>query len=371
MENIATQDYMWPVGYAMLMLALMLKGKAKESPWWLWLTMPLCMAATWMHEALGIPLALGLIAYSLFGGFMQRAGNARRAMAIAFIIGGIMSVASATDFQKFSATMPTVDREPIWEMLLFSGFYVVALLIATVITAIRRPDVMKKLLHSTWIMWTVAAFVSIAFMIIIGYGRRPGWYAQIFALMALSMMVIEMPIRIDGRLELLVSAILFIIIPAHYCSLVHWQHRASKETAEILMAARESETGTVFYDYTHDTDLPWFILRKAHTFPDEDDTYYRMMMKNFYCHGNKITVLPKAASGINFDYFTGERKFGKDMITSTRLNGEEDLSYLQYSLPVRLVKIGHTLYAESEFRVKKDGNTFYYYTPYDYDPGYK
>jgi hypothetical protein len=371
MENIATQDYMWPAGFAMLMLAMMLKGKAKSNSWWLWLSLPFCMAAPWMHEALGFPLALGLLVYMIFGGFMQRAGNARRAMAIAFVIGGFMSISSVADFNKFFSSMPTIEREPVWEMLLCSGFYVMALLIATIITAIKRPDVMRKLTHSTWIMWTVAAFVSVCFMIIVGYGRRPGWYAQIFALMALSMMVIEMPVRINDKAELCISAMLLLFIPTHFGSLVHWQHRASKETAEIIQAARKSETGTIFYDYTHDTDLPWFLLRKVHTFPDEDDTYYRMMMKNFYCHGNKITVLPKAAAGINFENFHGERKFGKDMITDTRIASDEDMTFVRYTLPVRKVTIGTTQYVESAFQATRGGKTFYYYTPYDYDPGYK
>ena len=371
MENIALQDYMWPTGYALVLLAILFSGNPKSDSWWLWVSLPFCMAAGWMHEALGFPIATGLIAYLTAGGFWKRAGNAKRAMAIAFIMGGILTVWNKCNFQKLEGIPLHPDSIPY--IFLTSGYFVVILAAVTVYVSIRHTNILRELACTPWLVWSVASIVSSGIMATVGYIGRPGWYAQIFAVLAIFDIISAINPKISSKASAAASAIMALAVPLHFLAVVDWQHKLSEETRDILSKCMESETGTVFYDYTHDPELPWYLLNKVHSFPDEDDAYYRMMMMNFYCSGRKITVLPESARAIDFSHLDKPVSIGDDIISPHPLQAKS-LPYNSFSLPIDIKLFtnrgGQKKYVETAFKLESDGPIYYYYTPYDFDMGY-
>lgn len=370
MENITQQDYVWTTAYALLAVWLIVRNGDQKSLWWEWLLMPFCMSAGWMHEALGLPLAAGLLAFYFTSPFLKKSSSSRKGMCVAFTIGSIMPLLNINNYNKFFLHTETVQREPLMEMLFCSTYYLIILIAASAVLYFTKRDLLKTIICSQWTVWSVASVTSTCVMVTVGYGGRPGWFAQIFALLSIFIIICKLdwsPVRGGG---ICLSAIMFTALLFHYWEVVKWQHRLSVETITIINRLQQSPTGTVFGDYTLEKDLPWHVLRKPHAFPDEDEPRYRSMMSGLYAEGKQITVLPEAARTIEFDTLSAPQTIGVKTISPYPISGK-DLGYPQFGNKVKLKSINGKETIEWAFQIKPGGKTYYLYAPRDEDRGEK
>lgn len=368
MEFMCLLGYVWAPGFTLLMMVLILRGRVSPQSTWRWLALPFCLAAGWMHEASGFPLACGIAVYACVTPFLKRAGMPRIFMALAITLGGIFSLFSPANFAKLSMDVPVGSGTSAARLLLLSDYWTLALLLFIAAAAILVPRTLMKLVRSSWIIWAVAAVVSSAFLLTAGYGGRPGWHAQLFALIAIFRMADDLIPPLPKPASVSVSLLLAALLLFQYTAMTVWQRRLADEIRSLISECRASATGTIFRNYTRDPDLPWYLQRKLHCFPDEDDNYYRYMMSEFYTRGKKITILPEAARSIDFEHLAGTVRFGDDVISPAPLPVKESY-YYKMDFPVRIVEFEGRRYAESQFRIGPGGNIYYYYTPEDADPG--
>lgn len=368
MEFMCLLGYVWAPGFTLLMMVLILRGRASSQSAWRWLSLPFCLAAGWMHEALGFPLACGIAVYMCVTPFLKRAGMPRIFMAVAIALGGIFSLFSPSNFAKLTIDASDGPVTSVARLLLLSDYWTLALLLFIAGAAILVPRTLMKLVRSSWIIWAVAAIVSSVFLLAAGYGGRPGWHAQLFALIAIFRMADELIPPLPKIASLSVSLLLAAMLLFQYTAMTIWQGRLEREIRSLISESRASKTGTIFREYTRDPDLPWYLQRKLHCFPDEDDNYYRYLMSEFYARGKKITILPEAARGIDFEHLAEPVRFGDDVISPAPLRVKESF-YYKMDFPTRIVEFEGRRYAESQFRIEPGGKTYYYYTPEDADPG--
>lgn len=328
-----------------------------------WLSIPFCFIATAMHEALGFPLASGLVTYFLTSKSWKELDIARKLMAVALILGGIFPLTSAPSWNRVGTML---QPEPVWEMLLTSAGWLLILLLTVIIIAVRNPQKLISLLRSPWIIFTSASIISCGFMIVSGFGGRTGWFCQLFALIAL-FQLLPQPKRADS-LAGIIGWLMAATIVFHFCAVAVWQYKLAEESRDVISEYKKSEDGIVYYDYQDEPDLPWYLLRKTHGVPDDDDSYYRYRMGLHYGNGHPLIILPSKARNLQWESLSDSVRFGKFIISPDSLGNTYPDAVVEM-FPRRMLQIGSTEYIQIPFT--KSCRTYYLYAPADRDPGEK
>ncbi len=362
MEFVCFFNYVWASALMLLCLWLIFcKGAGRL----MWLLVPLCFIAGGMHEALGLPVAIALGAWLCVPGNFRSMSPVRRICVAAIVAGALFSVSSPANLDR--AGVDTV-RELVMTLVFGSAYFVVALVVASGWFALRRPEMMRRLVRTDWLVYALAALFSTAFLLLAGFGGRPGWFAQLFALVALARLPWPWP---SGRLARGMSLLLAVMVISHVAALAYWQKKLGSETARVieLYIPVSSSDGVVFFDYTPDEDLPWYLFRRVHGVPDSDDGNYLSSLQ--FAYGDKevpLIILPSEASGIDFATFTGTRRIGRGILSSAPLSGRVDISG-HPSYPRMGIILDGTTYVETAFTTLS--RTLYFYFPQDPDPGQK
>lgn len=368
MEFCATYNYAWGAAFALLALFLILKKSGKPGKWYWWLCIPFCFIAGAMHEAEGFPLAVGMILYCCLNkpAFTSQ-DLCGKLLILAFILGGFFTLSSPASYSRVGSMLQ--PESPI-SMLLSSAFFVLILTGCILYMIFANRILLKKLCKSPWILFASAAYISTAFMLLSQYGGRTGWYAQIFALIALSQFLLQLNpgIHLSNTLQNLIIIFLSIIIIFHYSTLVYWQCRLGDEAKEAINLYKKAPDGIVYMDYTNEPDLPWFLLRKTHGVPDEDDTYYRYRISKHYGHGYPFTILPSAARNLEWNNLNAPCKIGNRIISPSPI-GNAHIDKIVDIFPRRMIYLDNTEYIETQFYI--NDNLYYLYSPVDRDPGEK
>lgn len=338
-------------------------------------SIPFCFIATAMHEALGFPLAVGLIIYFIFSKNWKRLSASRKLMVAALILGGIFPLTSAPSWNRVGGML---QPEPIWEMLLYSAGWLCVLVICIIYMAIRSPRKLLKLFRSQWIIYTSAAVISCGFMIISQFGGRTGWFCQLFSLIAL-FQILPRPKQSNIYLEV-IGWIMAIATVFHFCAVAVWQYKLAQESREVISEFQKSTDGIVYYDYNNEPSLPWYLLRKTHGVPDDDDSYYRYRMGLHYGNGHPLIILPSRSRYLNWNSLTDSVSFGKYIVSPDSL-GNTYPDALVDIFPRRLLQIEGKEYIQTPFAkdviISKEGQQvnasriYYLYSPVDRDPGEK
>lgn len=381
MEFMTIFGYVYSSAFALAALWLLLSRtqlhplSALRSPLLAWLAIPFCFIATAMHEALGFPLASGLVIYFLTSKGWKELGIARKMMAAAVILGGIFPLTSAPSWNRVGAML---QPEPIWEMLLTSAWWLCILIAAVIVIAIRNPQQLLSLIRSPWIIFTTASLLSCGFMIVSGFGGRTGWFCQLFALIAL-FQILPQPKR-SGIVTAAIGWLMAVAIVFHFCAVAVWQYRLAEESRQVIDEYKNSPDGIVYFDYIDEPDLPWYLLRKTHGVPDDDDSYYRYRMGLHYGHGKPLIILPTKAQNLQWESLSDSIRFGKFIISPDSLGNTYPDAIVEI-FPRRMLKIEGKEYIQIPFRkdicISKEGpsakgiETYYLYSPVDRDPGEK
>lgn len=365
MEYCTAYNYVWGAAFALLALTLVLKKPEKSNAWYWWLSLPFCFVATAMHEASGVPLTLSLILFTILTGFYKRQSHAGRFMILALIAGGVFTLTSPAAYSRVGSML---QPEPPLEMLITSAGYVLILVGFIVYLFLRNRTLLKKLIRSPWIIFSVSALISTGFMLLSQYGGRTGWYVQIYALIAIFKILSELKISVSQKITVPLSVILSITIIFHYSMLAIWQKELGTEAREAIDLYKKSPDGIIYMDYTNEPELPWYLLRKTHGVPDDDDTYYRYRMTKHYGHGKPLVILPIKAKNIDWQNMAGRLQIGNQFITSQPIPGSH-VDRIVDIFPRIMIHIGDMEYIETPFQIHN--NSFYLYSPVDRDKGEK
>ena len=291
MEYNTFYNYIWSSAFAMLALSFLFSKYSSFNKWYCWLMLPFCFIASAMHEAIGLPMAASLVIMSIITPFYKNAGIIRRFVLIAMISGGLFTLTSPGNFKRIGSML---QPEPVIQIVFGSAAFVVILLLLCAYLFVCRRSLLYTLLRSQWIVYVGISLFSSGFMLLSGFGGRTGWFAQLFAIIAVFQGLAKLDFTVDKTIGWICSAILSYLIIFHIGKLAEWQHKLSDETREVIAEYKNSPDGIVFYDYTKDFEIPWYLLRKPHGFPDDDDTYYRYRMRRHYGDGKQLVVLPTA-----------------------------------------------------------------------------
>lgn len=326
--------------------------------------MPPVIAAGWMHEACGVPLAIGL-ACMFFANrpYFARLSHAKKALAASFMLGAFLTLTSPASYGRIMA-----EHEPYADIIFGSLYWPLILIAVTAILFFMRREFITRLLRTSWILFAVAGTVGCAFPLAAGFGGRPAWFCQLFSLLALAIMVAEGGLRIPRPANLILSPLFAALVIMHYIGLERWQAVLTAQTRDVVELLGRSRDGVIFYDYIREPDLPWWTMRKLHAVPDEDDTGYRLKMGLFYANANTPVILPTAAASLPYASMSHPVKIGDSYI-----------SPFSFNFPVtdiwtvcghhRVLLIGGEKMIEIPF--SRAGRHFWFYTPLDFDRGEK
>lgn len=289
MEYNTFYNYIWSSTFVMLSLLFLYSDHSQSPKWYCWLMLPFCFIASAMHEAIGLPTAASLVLLSLLTPFFKEASILRRLSLIAMILGGVFTITSPGNFRRLGSMM---QPESSIQILLGSAVFVGILLLLCVFLFICRKPLFRSLVHSKWIVYVGISVFSSGFMLLSGFGGRTGWFAQLFAVIAVFNVTRKLRLDVGIKVGWVCSLFMSFIVIFHICMVAKWQHTLSIETREIITEYQKSDDGIVFYDYTKDYQLPWYLFHKNHGVPDDDDSYYRYRMKRHYGEGKQLVILP-------------------------------------------------------------------------------
>lgn len=369
MEYVATFNYVWSAVFGLIAILMLFRKPAdSRNPLW-WAAAAFCFLASSMHEALGVPIALGVLFYSAVAGIWSKQNASGKAMIVAMIAGGLFTLTSPASYSRVGGML---QPEPVRELLLFSGGYVVILVIVIIALLIAgKKTILIRLSKTEWSVFAIGACVSTCFMLLSRYGGRTGWFAQTFAIIALFRMLRELPsVRISKQIRIatsVIASILAIAVVLHLALLAGWQKKLGTEARQAISLMQKSTDGLIFLDFTPDTAQPWYLLRKPHGVPDADDTYYRARVSKYYCNEKEVVILPEKAENL---LKRGKSQFREgDIFVSDR---QLDAVYGDTIFPVFprvFAKIDGREYVESPFSY--NGKNLFLYSPVDRDPGEK
>lgn len=173
-------NYVWGAAFGTLALMPLLEG-GLHSPRWLW-CLPLVFVAVATHEALGFPLGGGLVAYWWCNRRRIHLTVVRKWWVGAMLAGALFCVSSPASYQRVG-----IEAEPdlpVWGLLVQTVPLSVLLAARALWLAWRGR--LGRLLRSRWVIFAVASLLSACFTLVGGIEGRGGWYAQMFAIMALA-----------------------------------------------------------------------------------------------------------------------------------------------------------------------------------------
>ena len=292
MEFITQYNYVFTALFGLCALMILLSGDLSRSKPIQIISVPFCFFAAAMHEAMGLPMAVGLILWFISARNWNTLSKARKLMAIMMIVGGIFPITAPSSWERIGKML---QPEPFAEMMILSAGWLCLLLIAIAFTSVRNPYKLQRLIRSPWIIYLSASILSCCLMLLSQFGGRTGWFCQIFSMIALGQLI-DWSRYFKSKWWFMVAWIVAATVIFHYIGIAVWQKRVNDESKEVIALYRTSDTGLIFYDYHADPDLPCYLLHKVHGVPDDDDTYYRYRLQSHYGHQDKpLTILPTEA----------------------------------------------------------------------------
>ena len=173
-------NYVWGTALISLILAALFHSDM-SSRRWLW-GVPIAFVATATHEALGIPLAAGLLMYWYLNRQQLRLSGNKKWWVIAIMAGALMSISSPASYTRALSDKPA--DLPLAILLVKTLPMLCLLLIRVIYLWIRHK--LKRLLRTRWVIFAATAVASSCLTMIGGVEGRGGWYAEFFAIIALT-----------------------------------------------------------------------------------------------------------------------------------------------------------------------------------------
>lgn len=257
-------NYVWASAMCLLAVWIIFTIQS-DSFWFTAVSALICVAAGMMHEAASMPLCVGFLVYMLSARWKPR--RIQWVVLAAFAFGTACVLFSPGIILR--AGSGTAPDDPLWLLLIKSDLVAAALWLFIVILALsgRGRKELAWLFTSRLCIFVVAALVSMAVSLASGVVGRSGWFAELFAMIA----VFGWLGRHWHPQALWASTLVSLVTVAQIVFVALWQHRLSDEFSEFETKYVESSDGVVFMDYTRDDELPWWTLGRLRGVLDPDD----------------------------------------------------------------------------------------------------
>ena len=334
-----------------------------------WIVAPLlCVLAGMagsMHEAMSIPLACGMGAYFFLTGNYCYTDRFQRTLLLFFSLGVLMVITSPGLWLRVGGGAEAND--PMWLLVLKSDFYALLLVPVLVALWLKKRNFLERMAHSEWIIFAVAAIVSMAFSAVGGIVGRSGWFAQVFALISLYILINNIyGGKVERTFKKILALVLFALMVAHLTQFALTQRQLGAEFDEVVAQYGTSSNGVVYSDITGDEHLPWWLLHKCRSVPDPDDTYLKYTIAKY--HGDESrwpVIVPRRMQTINVAQMPPSIEF--DGIVVTRLYPKTERHSTVEMFDYQKFHHDGITYVVEPFEI--DGRQLYLVSPRDLDPG--
>ena len=332
-------NYIWTSALVMSACIVILNDSAKR-PVSIISAFLLCGAAGISHEAASAPLAASIIIWCLMT--RKKPSKSQLILFVAFAIGTAL-VTLAPGIILRSSEQHTPD-DPLPWLLLKSDPIVMLLWLTIAVLSLfgngRRT--VGQFIHSIPGLFAIAALLSMCISAYSGIVGRTGWFAEIYAFVA----IIGWLHRYGSPRWTSGSLILSTLIVAQTIGCAVLQYRLHKESVEFESKYLESEDGLVFMDCTRDNEIPWWTLGRLRGIPDADDGFILFAYARYHGRlGQWPVVIPTEArkylplrAGSEYILTNG------DILTAKPQNTRTAASYSFFDKPLLITEIdGRTM----------------------------
>lgn len=333
----------------------MLRGVSSSGAWLAW---PLAFGAGMTHEALSIPLVCGLAAYFTLTRQWRTLSRNQTVMLLLFIAGATCVFISPALWHRVTASHTPDD--PMWLLALKSDFYVLALIACTAAAAVMVPRRLREAVHTPWVIFAVAAVISLIPSVGGGIVGRSGWFAQTFALIAFYRWGVMCGWHIRPLPARILSSVLSVLILLHLAEVARWQRVSGTELTDSISTYAADPSQPVYMDYTRQDAQPIWVLNKTRGVIDPTETYLLDMMARY--DGDSIhpyRVLPTAVRAMATDTLSGPAPVGGDSYIAPSMPGGCGPDGILTLHGVRYISVPFT----------KDGRSLWFITPLYLHPG--
>lgn len=344
-------NYVWASTFGLYAIYFILNKKANM------LLVIFSFIAAGMHEAMGLPLSCGLIAYFFFTRAHKSMPTIQRLSVLAFFAGSAFTLLSRALWCRLNSITEVNDPMPI--LVLKSDFFVLALIVLIIVAYFVSRKRLIKAIYSPWILFVVAALASCCISAVSGIVGRSGWFAQLYALIAIYMWFDSCDWHISRRCGIAFSTIMIAAIVFHFTEFTRYQVISGNQLAECIEQYSKSDDGIVYGDYLGDPEKPWWILHKSQGVPDADDLWILSTITKVYGdESHPITILPTAFRNIDAHAVSGMMPIGSNFVSDAIPQGTSQRMFY---------RLNNKDYVVVPF--KKDNVQLYFITPLDLDPG--
>lgn len=269
-------NYVWTSALVLSALWLITASAgdtAPGSPWKTTGSALVAIAGGMMHESASLPLLVGLAAWWALDMRRRPLPRRTRTLLLCFIFGTVVAATSPGIWHRAAA-----DSEPndilLW--LFLKSDVIVGVLYAVMAAALLTPrgrGAVRAMLASPVLILVVATLPALVISLRSGIVGRSGWFASLYALIALTDLLRRLDIRVRPALSRAAAVALALPVVAHYAGCVVWQHRRYADFLRFEKAYENSSDGVVALDHIRDTQLPRWTLNRTRGIPDPDDVY--------------------------------------------------------------------------------------------------
>lgn len=255
-----------------------------------------------MHEAASVPMLVAMVVYLWWTNGFVTLGKNERLVGWCFVAGAAWCFFSPGIWSRLGADVEPDDV--LWLLLLKSDFLPLMLYVFLGFKACTRLGrrELKERAKTPWVVFAVASVGAFLFSAVSGIVGRSGWFASLYALIALFMWGNMSDWRLSGAVGNVAAILLAGLIAVHYFEFAKWQVRLGNEAKRLIDLYARSQSGNVYMDTTPDTDVPVWVLGKTRGVPDADDYYQKICFDGYFGGGDKkLVVLPVEIKGIRPD----------------------------------------------------------------------
>lgn len=314
-------NYLWSTAFGLLAIYMILSATEIESRLKLWLCGLFAIIAGGMHEASGMPLACGLVAWLYLSNGYRNLTQDQKSMLKCFFVGALFSVSSPGSYERLifgkgdglSATI--VIPCSVYLTLLMIAWIAIGLMIRSM------RENMLRLARTPWVIFVVASIVSLAFCAVSGIIGRTGWFSQLFAVIAVFYYYNAVGLRVRRSYAAVVASVVLMVLAVHYAELLRQQYVMGSELKMAIAEYQKSTDGVVYLDYTRDSQQRPWALRKARGIPDPSATemYYINSITKYYGEGRPFMVLPKTLERVDAREISGIMNLGNEYYVTDRV----------------------------------------------------
>lgn len=368
-------NYILSTALGLIFIKGIIKNKAVKTKWGTWGLVLLSFVAGGMHEAMSVSLLCGIVAYAFMNRkFYTTLTRSHRMALKAFACGVVIVFFAPGIWIRFGGNITPDD--PLHILLLKSDFLALGMLAMLCVGMCFAPW-RKKIIaaaHTPWIIFVVASIASMCFSAVSGIIGRSGWFAQVFALIAIVKWANDHNFRINRILGGILSTTLIAAIVMHLVEVTRWQVKVGKEVEIVTEMYKKSSRGQVFFDATWDNQLPWWNLNKNRGVPDADDLYLLATFSDYYGKsGNPLVVLPSEVSNIDFSNMADNeevRLTNGDIIKVGKINSGTTYQSERENISIYLINDEGKDWVVTPFELERyEGVQLNHYTPCVIDPG--